>query len=413
MLLDARALGLGALGCDLAAMLSERDIVRARAAGVGADLVERLAVLALWRAGGEGAARARGADPAACARVDRAARQARETLGVPASRAAAVEAEVGRLLARAYPDRIAQRQPGPDPRYRLVTGRAARLDPGDPLGARPYLVAAALDAGTGDGRVFLAVALEGEGLREVAGRAAAVERVEWDACAGAVVARAEERLGALVLGARPLDRPDPAAVLEALVDGIRRAGPGALPWTDAAREVQARVLSLRAWRPDEGWPDLGDEALMAGLEEWLAPSLAGVTRLDQLARLDLAGLLLARLDWRSRPRLEDGAPTHLQVPSGARRRLAYRPGEPPVLAVKLQELFGLAETPRVCWGEVPVTLHLLSPAGRPMQVTRDLRGFWERTYPEVRRELRGRYPKHPWPEDPWSARPTAGVKRGR
>jgi ATP-dependent helicase HrpB len=234
-------------------------------------------------------------------------------------------------------------------------------------------------------------------------------RVEWDPAARAVVARQEERLGALVLATRPLTSPDPEGVREALLEGLRQAGPGALPWTPAARGLQARVLSLRAWRPTEPWPDLSDPALMDGLAEWLGPYLNGMTRVDHLSRLDLAAVLRDRLGWDQLRLLDEGAPPHLTVPSGARRRLAYQPGEAPALAVKLQELFGLGETPRVCWGEVAVQLHLLSPAGRPIQVTADLRGFWERTYPEVRRELRGRYPKHPWPEDPWSARPTAGT----
>jgi ATP-dependent helicase HrpB len=204
---------------------------------------------------------------------------------------------------------------------------------------------------------------------------------------------------------------DPERVRATLIEALRGEGPGVLPWSAAARDLQARVLALRHWRPQEDWPDLSDAALMEGLDDWLGPYVAGMTRADQLERLDLAALLRDRLGWGRLSRLDEGAPTHLTVPSGARRRIAYRPGGAPVLAVKLQELFGLGETPRVCWGEVAVTLELLSPAGRPMQVTQDLRGFWERTYPEVRKELRGRYPKHPWPEDPWSARPTGGTRK--
>lgn len=414
MLLEARERGLAALGCDLAALLTERDVLREGRGSRGADLGERVAALGVWRERGEGAARAAGADPVACARVDRAARQARAVLGIGPRGGERSDAKaVGLLLASAYPERVAQRQPGPDPRYRLAGGRGARLSPDDPLGVSPYLVAASLDAGTADGRVFLAAALEGEALAAVRARARTVEAVGWDPESGSVTARAETRLGALVLDSRPLADADPALVRGALLDAVRRAGAGALPWSAPARALQARVLSLRAWRPGEGWPDLSDQTLMADLEGWLGPHLLGVTRLAHLARLDLTALLRDRLDGRARARLEEGAPTHLAVPSGARRPLAYSPGEPPVLAVKLQELFGLAETPTVCWGEVPVTLHLLSPAGRPIQVTRDLRGFWDRTYAEVRRELRGRYPKHPWPEDPWRAPPTAGVKRGR
>jgi ATP-dependent helicase HrpB len=188
-------------------------------------------------------------------------------------------------------------------------------------------------------------------------------------------------------------------------------GLDALPWTPAIREWQARVLALRHWCPEEEWPDVADAALAATLADWLGPYLDGITRRSHLTRLDLAEILKARLDWKQQQRLDEGAPVHGQVPSGSHIRLAYTPGEAPVLAVKLQEMFGLADTPRVAWGRVPITLHLLSPARRPIQVTQDLRGFWERTYAEVKKELKGRYPKHPWPDDPWQAPPTARAKR--
>ena len=235
--------------------------------------------------------------------------------------------------------------------------------------------------------------------------------VRWDAQQQAVVARREERIGAIVLEGRPLDSADPAQLRRAMVEGVRRLGLEALPWTDGAREWQARVLSMRHWFPDDGWPDATDAHLEASLEEWLEPHLGGMTRTEHLKRLDLSVILQERLDWNRRVRLEEGAPTHVQVPSGSRPRLRYQPGEPPVLAVKLQEMFGLADGPRVAWGRVPVVLHLLSPAQRPIQVTQDLRGFWERTYAEVRKELKGRYPKHPWPDDPWNATPTARTKK--
>ncbi|MDH3563671.1 MAG: ATP-dependent helicase HrpB, partial [Gammaproteobacteria bacterium] len=187
----------------------------------------------------------------------------------------------------------------------------------------------------------------------------------------------------------------------------------ALPRTREAREWQARVLSLRQWLPAENWPDVSDAALASTLDDWLLPYLDGITRREHLARIDLLAILRGRLDWDAARRLEEAAPTHLEVPSGSNRRLEYVPGESPVLKVKLQEMFGLADTPRVAWGKVPVTLHLLSPAARPIQVTQDLRGFWERTYPEVKKELKGKYPKHPWPDDPWKAIPTARAKRRR
>lgn len=175
-------------------------------------------------------------------------------------------------------------------------------------------------------------------------------------------------------------------------------------------EWRARVLSLRRWQPESGWPDLSDQGLMTSLEAWLAPWLDGVTRRQHLKQLDLTVILKGFLDWQGLQQLERLAPATVKVPSGSCKRLDYRPGEAPVLRVRLQEMFGMGETPKVCNGTIPVTLHLLSPAQRPVQVTQDLRGFWERTYPEVRKELKGRYPKHYWPDDPWQAEATARVR---
>jgi ATP-dependent helicase HrpB len=198
-----------------------------------------------------------------------------------------------------------------------------------------------------------------------------------------------------------------------MFEGIRRMGIAGLPWTREARDWQARVLSMRRWLPEENWPDVSDTALFATLDDWLGPYLDGMTRREHLSRLDLHAILINLLGWELARRLEAEAPTHLTVPSGSRMRLEYIPGESPVLKVKLQEMFGLAETPRVAQGKIPVTLSLLSPARRPIQVTQDLRGFWERTYPEVKKELKGRYPKHPWPDNPWVARATSRARPRR
>jgi ATP-dependent helicase HrpB len=195
-----------------------------------------------------------------------------------------------------------------------------------------------------------------------------------------------------------------------LLAAVRSGGLDLLPWSESARRLRARMQALRAWMPELGLPDVSDTALLATLEQWLAPYLDGVHRLDVLRADTLSQALSAMLDHAQRQALDQHAPESLTVPSGQQRRLDYPPGEPPVLAVKLQELFGLADTPRIGGGRIPVTLHLLSPAGRPIQVTQDLQGFWQRTYPEVRRELKGRYPRHPWPDDPWTAQPTHRAK---
>jgi ATP-dependent helicase HrpB len=234
--------------------------------------------------------------------------------------------------------------------------------------------------------------------------------VSWDEGEGRVVAREEERLDALLLGSRTV-MPTEEETQRALLEGIA-AGPGVggLNWSPAALQFRARVGFLGRIFPGD-WPDLSDEELGRTITQWLASHLAGVRSRGELARLDLVGPLRGILTREQAARLDDGAPLQVAVPSGSRIRIDYLPEEGPVLAVKLQELFGLAETPRIAWGRVPLLLHLLSPAGRPIQVTRDLKNFWNSVYPEVKKELKGRYPRHPWPDDPWGAVATRHAKR--
>ncbi len=411
MLYNAERLGLGPLACDLAALLSERDIFVGDARR-SADLGARLDALWAFRLQGRAGASSHKADGSACTRVNQAAQQFQRLLGQTRAVTAADTDAAGVLLAFAYPDRVAlQRAPG-EARYLLASGRGARLHASEMRLRQPCIVAASADLGDTEGAIYLAAPFKFDQLRmHLASHMTEQDVVRWDSQQQIVISRREERLGALVLDSKPLSDADPEALRAAMLDGIRRLGIDALPWTKAARDWQARVLSLRHWRPQDAWPDVSDSTLAATLAEWLGPYLDGVTRRDHLARLDLPAILAARLDWENSKRLEEGAPTHITVPSGSQLRLEYRPDESPVLAVKLQEMFGLADTPRVAWGKIPVTLHLLSPAKRPIQVTQDLKGFWERTYAEVKKELKGRYPKHPWPNDPWNAVPTARAKR--
>jgi ATP-dependent helicase HrpB len=414
MLRAAQSLDLTALACDVAALLVERDILLREAARQTCDLNDRVEALIAFREQGRAAAQARGADAGACARVEQAAAQWRRLLKVPAApKPGQTHAQdVGLLLALTYPDRIAQQRDPQATRYRLANGKGARLACEDHLRKHAYLVAASLDAGRAEGVIYLAGPVEAAVLRTHLGAHIRVaDRVYWDEQQEAVIANREERLGEIVLDSRRLDAVAPEQRQAAMLAGVQRLGIQVLPWTPEARELQARVLSLRQWLPEEEWPDWSDTALATTADIWLGPYLAGMTRREHLARLDLFAILSDRLDWQQRQRLEANAPTHIEVPSGSRLRLHYAPGEAPVLAVKLQEMFGLADTPRVAGGRIPVTLHLLSPAQRPIQVTQDLRGFWERTYAEVRKELKGRYPKHPWPDDPWSATPTARARR--
>jgi ATP-dependent helicase HrpB len=408
----ADAKGLGGAACDVSALLSERDVFTGKESR-SCDVLARVEALTAFRSRGRDGAQAVGADTAACQRVEQAARQFHHLLRSRTPDRAASADEIGLLLALAYPDRIArQRTPG-EIRYVLSSGRGARLPAWEHRLRPPWLVAAHLDAGETEGTIHLAAALDLDAWRLAAPDAIRSESiVQWDENLQRVVARREERIGELVIESTQLNQPDPEAVRAAMLEGVRRLGLDALPWTTEAREWQARVLSLRQWLPEENWPDVSDTALSATLEDWLGPFLDKFTRREHLARVNLLTAFASRLDWKQRQRLDEGAPTHLTVPSGSRIRLAYQPGASPVLAVKLQEMFGLADTPRIAWGRVPVTLHLLSPARRPIQVTQDLRGFWDRTYPEVKKELKGQYPKHPWPDDPWNAIPTARTKRG-
>jgi ATP-dependent helicase HrpB len=313
------------------------------------------------------------------------------------------------VLAWAYPDHIAQRRTGADNRFLLSNGCGAYVAEAEPLAAADYLVAARLD-GAREARIHLAAAIDREQLLHYhADLLAAHNTLYWEENRQCVQARRQQRLGELVLRDEPWTDADPDAVQAALLEGIRRGGVECLPWNEAARQLQARITFLWRLFPDD-WPDVGDAVLMDTLEDWLLPQLHGMTRLTQLQRLDLHALLLERFTWPQRRRLDELAPAGLVVPSGSRIRLDYR-AETPVLAVRLQEMFGLADTPRIAGGRVPVLLHLLSPARRPVQITQDLAAFWQGSYHDVKKDLRGRYPKHAWPEDPLRATPTTRTRQ--
>lgn len=400
MLLAARQEGLGGLACDLAALLEERDPLRGT--GRDADLRRRLRLLR-----GE-------SDPAAdrgvLARIRQSARDVRRRLGLRAGEQDGSPDEAGRVLAFAYPDRIARRRPGGEPRYLLSDGPGALLDPADPLAGAPWLVVADQDGDRREAKIYLAAPIT---LAEIEDSFAdSIETVElcaWDPREESVAARRQRRLGRLTLEDKPLDRPDPAALAQAMAEGVRGLGLECLPWTPALRGLRRRVAFLAGLDPEAGWPDLSDATLLETLEAWLVPYLPGLTRRAHLTRLDLAAALEGLLPYDQRRRLDTLAPTHVTVPSGSRLPIDYD-GDVPVLAVRLQEMFGCAETPRIAEGRVPLLLHLLSPARRPVQVTRDLASFWANAYRQVRADLKGQYPKHWWPDDPMQAEPTARAK---
>ncbi len=418
MLLKARERGYGFLACDLAAILSERDISRRTSPERGkeksaSDLLDRCQLLAEWRSNARHSRDSAPVDVQSCQTVDRVARQLRKLLNDEATHDFFDAESIGLMLAWAFPDRIArQRTPGSD-RYLLANGKGAILSDRSAVYDEPFLVAVNCEGSDGsDDVIRLASTLSLETVRREFPSMVVRQRiVNWDVRQGRVVATEEERFGSICLGSRQVT-PAPDEVQTALIKGIvRNDGVAALPWTPAAREFQARVMFLARVFPDEGWPDLSDSCLDSSLAEWLGGWLGGVKSMADLARLDILPPLRGLLDRDQARRLDVGAPHDISVPTGSRVRLHYPPDGPPVLAVKLQELFGLAATPVVAWGRVPVVLHLLSPAGRPIQITRDLRNFWDTVYPEVKKELKGRYPRHPWPDDPWNAEPTRYTKK--
>ena len=398
-----------ALACDLAALVEARDPLRSRSDA----LAERWQALAAFRNG----RLPPDASRAALAAIDAAAKQWRRRLRCEAAPPPAAAAhELGDLLAHAFPDRIG-RQHAQDPRrYLLANGRTARLLDDSVLYGEPWLVATELRHEAKDALLLRAAPVDELELRRAfPSQFREGDEVRWDAGRRALVSERVSRFDGIVLASRPASRVDRAHAAQALADAVGELGLGVLPWDDALSQWRLRVQCLRQWMPELGLPDLSDAALVASRHVWLRPAFAGKTRLDALSTRDLAEALKTGIGWGLRQQVDQLAPVRIEVPSGMQRGIGYLLdgyGDPasPVLAVKLQELFGLADTPRIADGRVPLTLHLLSPAGRPLQVTQDLRGFWERTYPEVRKEMKGRYPKHPWPDDPWSATATHRAK---
>jgi len=393
------------LACDAAALVESRDPMRGLARRSD-DLRERWVALARWRRDRRAPAEA---DRGALVAIEQVAAQLRRRARAPEDERAEVhEHALGEVLALAFPERIGS---GDGRRYQLAGGRGARLYDDAKLRGTPWLVATDLRFEARDSVIQRAAPVDEAYLRiAFPGGFRHETRVAFNAGTRAVEAWDETRFEAIVLDRRQVGAPRDAATSAALLAGIAELGVAALPWSDALRQWQLRVACVRAWMPELGLPAMDDDALQVRLEEWLAPYLSGKARFDEIHAGLLGDALAAQLDHRQRRALDDHAPVALAVPSGNTRRLEYHAGQAPVLAVKLQELFGLADTPRVAQGRVPVTLHLLSPAQRPIQVTQDLKGFWERTYPEVKKELKGRYPKHPWPDDPWNATPTARAK---
>jgi ATP-dependent helicase HrpB len=420
LLLSSARLGVTALGCDLAALLGDRDPLRAEGRAADADL--RLRVEALRSPGGERAplpglqvdrgalARARKESAFWRRRLeDELRRDPKGVAGEEGGTASGPEsAHAGVLAALAWPDRVGRLRQGD--RYLLSGGRGAVLEGEQTLVGSPWLVAVEVDGRGRDVRILQAAPLEEAEVDLHLGHLVTeAEEVTWNPGTGRVEAARIRRLGALDLSRSGGVDPDALTVSAVLAEGLRDMGLDVLAWAPETRRLRQRLAFLHHLEPDD-WPDVSDQVLLATLEDWLLPLAPGARSLAELARVDLAEALVARLDWECRARLDLWAPTHLEVPSGSRVALDYDDPEAPVLAARLQELFGMRETPRIAGGRVPVTVHLLSPARRPVQVTRDLESFWREGYFEVRKDLRGRYPRHFWPEDPLTAPATRRVR---
>lgn len=401
MLVWARENKLAALAADVAAVLEERDPLPR---GSSADLALRVEVLRQWRDQQRVAA-----ERSVLERVERLSSQWRKMLGVKADNTMPSFGAVGNLLMQAYPERIAQQTKKMSERYKLANGRQALLPAGDTLAVAEWLCAAQMDAGTNEGKIFLAAAVAREDLDE---RAEEKHTLRWDDAREAVTAAVEKRIGTVVLQSRPSAAIDETDKNEILLEQITARGWSWAGWDDGERQWQARVMSLKQWRPNEPWPEVTDTALMASAREWLTPFLIGVTKRSDLQKISWLTVLTTLLPFDLQAKLAAFAPEKIAVPSGSWIKLQYfETGQTPVLEVRLQELFGLRDTPAINEGRKPVMLHLLSPGYKPVQVTQDLRSFWNTTYHEVRSELRRRYPRHAWPDDPWTAEAVRGVKR--
>lgn len=407
LLITAGQLGAAAAGAWLAAALEQR------AEGDEVDLLEHVSKLAMGRT------------PASRRAADSAAQFLRLLGTKPQSLPVNFAEHVPALVLQAFPERLAQRREGlreqavgakqlarrevREVAYQCADGGEARLPEHSAMARHDWLAVAhwVPDARR---RIQLAVSIDESVLRDsCADRIQTHREVSWDAQQQHVIAQEQERIGRIVLSARRISDVGEEGIAAMLV-GIRSLGLSCLPWTPASRQWQARVLCLGQWQADQDWPDVSDEALMDTLEHWLAPWLDGVRRRSHLDALNLPAILESMLSYEQQQALAKLAPTHLEAPSGQRHGLQYTPGLPPKLEVKLQEMLGSSETPTVCGGKIRISLHLLSPARRPVAITDDLAGFWQRAYLEVRKDLRGRYPKHPWPEDPRNAVPTHRAK---
>jgi ATP-dependent helicase HrpB len=405
MIVQAIPLGLGGLACEIAALLNERDIFQRDLNASDVDL--RLRVEAIRRFAKDGSNRAvDGAgytlNPSICRQVLIELAHWNKLFDIKPAHTENTDA-CGMLLSLAYPDRIAKlRAHG---RFLLRNGRGAYMADAQQLSSASYLVAAELADKGIESRILLAAALDYQDIERFYKAQIITETsIDWEHEAKAVKARKRMLLGAIVLQEGAVANPDPEIALRALIRGIQAEGLGILPWTRPARQLQERINFM--FLTDKGWPDVSDETLLLHMNDWLSPHIYGMKSQEDLKRLHMFDIVQVMLSWEQRRELDAYAPTHLLVPSGSSIPIDYSDPGSPHVSVRLQEMFGLKDTPLIARGKAALTLHLLSPAQRPVQVTRDLASFWREAYFEVKKDLKGRYPKHYWPDDPLNAMPT-------
>lgn len=386
------------LATDIAALLEERDPM---SKDTGIDLNIRIEALRRFRANDGSGGR--------MGRIEKVAASYRKLFDLAADDGPIDPYETGVLLAHAYPERIAYARPGNNAQFQLANGKYAMVGHRDDLAHEPWLAIAHVDAREGLGKIFLASPLNPKDLAPLVKQQ---DVITWDTRKGGLIASRELRIGSIVLQSKPLPYPDESHLATAISNAIKTEGETLLPFNEEFEQWQLRVLSLRKWRPQEHWPDVSTPTLLLTNEEWLGPYLSQIRKPEDLKKLNLKAILHYHLDGDMQAALDRLAPEKIAVPSGSLIKLQYQQnGAAPILAVRLQEVFGLADTPTVNEGKTSVLLHLLSPGYKPVQVTTDLRSFWDNTYFEVRKELKRRYPKHAWPDDPWQEKAIKGVKR--
>ena len=398
MLLEAEESENIALAADIAPFLEERDPLPK---GTGIDINLRIEALRNYRNNSFEGGR--------MSKIARISESYRKIFNIEEDNSPVDDFETGILLASAYPERIAFSRPGNNAQFQLSNGKYAMAGHKDDLAHEPWLAVSHVDAREGMGKIFMASRLNPRDLMPLIKQK---EVITWDTKNGGLIASLDMRIGSIVLKSEPLPDPDESHLVDAISEAVKNEGKNLLNFTEDVEQWQNRILSLRKWRPSDQWPNVSTDALLATNKEWLTPYLSNIKKPEDLKKLDLLTILKSSIPFNMQEKADMLVPESIQVPTGSKIRLMYRAdGLPPILSVRLQEVFGLAETPKINDGEISVLMHLLSPGFKPVQVTSDLKSFWDNTYFEVRKELKRRYAKHSWPDDPWNAEPTRKTNR--